>query len=736
MKRPMLVCGISVLLTGTFLMLLPESLPYIIPLCALVFIIYLIKPLNLRKQIIIPVFLIVSVLLSASLMIFNKTQINPYIGLDGSTGYICGKVISSPKKLSYSDNYQILIKAEKINSIDADTNLYVFISDENAAYIDIFDIISIDDCLITIPKTDDGKFDFSSVSDGIFLEGQASDFTFSGTATKTPYYYCLLFRENLNKSIDTYLLPDDSALLKGMLFGETTDIPYDTKEAFRNSGIAHLLAVSGLHTTLWCGLIISILSVFKIPQKLRNSLCIIFLLGFCAVTGFTPSVVRSAFMTGIILIAPFFKRRPDSLNSLGLSVLFIILNNPYTILSISFQLSAAATLGVLCSLPTAEKLSSYCNKLPERRLIKLCKSSVSTAIISLFGGLFTLPLSAYYFGVFSILSPITNVLTLNLSFYVMILGSIAALSGLVNIPIIKEFTIILFKITKFLMDFLTEIAEFISDFSFCTIPIHKTFLISAICICTVIIGTSYLIYKLKKRKNLKTISAVITVIVFFATTFVPLISPEYKNTLTVINSGEDMQIIIRSGLKYAYISNCNNDCIDNAFNNLPKATSESLCYYIPTYLGESAIYNLNTVATRYKPEETIISSELRYFANRSDIQLPENSVIKNQGYFTLNNEINFQIVDTYGMLYAIIESENKKAIVELHCNRDILTLNDSNDADVLVYKNRVPNVISKDKTVIISGSSSIYTDNNLMSLLKETENLYYTAKDGNVSINM
>ncbi len=736
MKRPMLVCGIGMLSVGVALMLFPQGLPYVIPLCALVFVFYLIKPLKLRKYIIIPALLISITLLTISISVFNKTQITPLKEFDQAEEYVFGKVITIPKEDEFG-NFEFTLKAEKIGNVEVNTKIEILISGENAENIALYDVISIENCYLELPRNDDGSFDKASFADGYILEGSAENCNFLWEAEKTPYYYCLLLKESINNKIDAFLLKEDAALLKGMLFGDTEDMSYSVKQAYRNSGIAHLLAVSGLHTTLWCALLINILSLFKLPEKVKNTFCLVFLIFFTIITGFTPSVVRSVIMTSVVLIAPFFKRKPDSVNSLGLSVVLILLNNPYSILSVSFQLSAVATLGVLVSLPTANKLTGYCNKLPLKHLIKISKSIVSTAVISVFSGLFTLPISSYYFGVFSILSPITNILTISLSFYVMIMGSVACALSFIDVPFMKDITIVNFKITKFLMDLLTEIAETISSISICTLPVHKNFLFIGIILACLTILTGYILYKRKKKYVLiKILTAVTSLILLFTSISISLWVPRYKNTLTVISSGDSVNIVVRSGVHYAYICVNTESSFYKVSDYLPKATCESLDIYAPQYLTYSSVGDIEKIRDYLSPEETRVAESVKTVAESRNIDLPQNTIIENEGYFSLNNEINFIIVDTYGCNYAIIESENKKAIIELDGETDIGTLSDSKDADILVYKNRLPEVIDESKTIIINGSSLLYAKGNLKELLNENENLYYTSVDGDININL
>ena len=297
------------------------------------------------------------------------------------------------------------IKTKLINSSEESIKMF-FVSTNETNY-KIYDNIFIDDAKITKSKYDGDKSEKCVVS--------VYDSTYSEKVSekqKDFYYYILNLKFTCFNKLSEFLYNDSLGVSAGMLFGGTDYISSDTKADFRSSGVAHLLAVSGLHTSLWCGLILNLLKLFKVKERFSNIVAIFVLFVLSVISGFTPSVVRASFMMGLTLIAPIFKKHSDSINSLGLSAGIIILINPYTLYSPSFYLSFLATLGVVLSGKYTYILNPLFNKFHTPEILKRIINFIYTSIlISIFATFFTLPASVYYFGVVSIISPLTNPFT-------------------------------------------------------------------------------------------------------------------------------------------------------------------------------------------------------------------------------------------------------------------------------------------------------------------------------------
>lgn len=145
-------------------------------------------------------------------------------------------------------------------------------------------------------------------------------------------------------------LGDDSAVVMGLLFGETSGIDEDIIETFRRGGTAHVLAVSGLHL----GLLYSFLCRFKRKKRsIPADIAIVLALSaYTALAGFTASVVRACLMIFIHIAGNHLNRRYDLISSTCVSMIIILAINPMQIYSAGFQMSflAVITLGIMIPL--------------------------------------------------------------------------------------------------------------------------------------------------------------------------------------------------------------------------------------------------------------------------------------------------------------------------------------------------------------------------------------------------
>ena len=223
------------------------------------------------------------------------------------------------------------------------------------------------------------------------------------------------FPANLRQRMLTILeetLPEDvSVFAKALLLGDTSDLDYATKTDFTVSGIRHIVAVSGLHVSILFSLT-QLLSFRK--RYLSAILAFPTLFVFAAVTGFTPSVSRASMMSGLMMAASLANREYDGATSLSAAGLILLLINPLVIASVSYQLSFASVAGIFLFAPGIRSWIRSCFDLQKagkwkRNAVGWLAMSVS---VTLGATVATVPLCAYYFGVVSLASVLTNLLVL------------------------------------------------------------------------------------------------------------------------------------------------------------------------------------------------------------------------------------------------------------------------------------------------------------------------------------
>ncbi len=211
------------------------------------------------------------------------------------------------------------------------------------------------------------------------------------------------------------LFPEDTApFALALLTGDTSKLSYSFRNQMSLGGISHVVAVSGMHVSLICSLV---MTLCLRRRRLAAGVCLGAIWFFGAMLGFTPSVTRAVIMNSILLLAPVLKREYDSPTALGFALLLLLLRNPFAVASVGLQLSFASVGGILCfTQPICRWLRSLSmQKLFRGRLLeKLWSFLTASAATTLGACILTLPLSAYYFGTVSLISVISNILLLPL----------------------------------------------------------------------------------------------------------------------------------------------------------------------------------------------------------------------------------------------------------------------------------------------------------------------------------
>ena len=228
----------------------------------------------------------------------------------------------------------------------------------------------------------------------------------------------------------TGLLPGmEGSVLGGMVVGKTEQISPEIRYSYSRTGISHLLAVSGLHLAILAGLLEAFLAAFGCSRRARGLTVLFCVLAFMGLAGFSPSVMRAGIMVLLCRCAGFFGRDPDSLNSLGLAVILLLIWNPYAVFSLSLQLSYFATMGIAAFLhPLTDWCCGKMFRCPAYRLAE--ESRVKFALLqavctTLSASLLTLPILCWNFGQVSIVSPVVNLLILPLAPFALGCGLIA-----------------------------------------------------------------------------------------------------------------------------------------------------------------------------------------------------------------------------------------------------------------------------------------------------------------------
>lgn len=206
----------------------------------------------------------------------------------------------------------------------------------------------------------------------------------------------------------------ESAFLKALILGRKQEMYLHRREALSDAGLSHIVAVSGLHISVFIAFISKLFAFVK-NRFIRNITFIFAVFMLAAICGFTSSVVRASLMSTLAFSGNLFHRKSDSLNNLGFAALVIVVADPRSAVSASFLLSFGATLGIILF---SEKFSSFASteyfRLTRRYPKRFFRFFSGLFCTSLAAFLFTFPLLYYFFGKQSAISLLSNVICLPL----------------------------------------------------------------------------------------------------------------------------------------------------------------------------------------------------------------------------------------------------------------------------------------------------------------------------------
>ncbi len=262
---------------------------------------------------------------------------------------------------------------------------------------------------------------------GLFLVAypKGNGYTIEQSAN-TAMYFAPILRQKILNLMDSLFHADTRPFCKALLLGETSELPYETAQSLRDSGIYHIVAVSGMHVSILFALI------YMLCGKQRVLTAIIgipLLFAFAAVAGFSPSVTRASVMQAIMILSLLVNKEYDPPTALATAVLGILAVNPLSITSVSLQLSVGCMVGIFLF---SSRIYQYLFEKvkPEKSKRKSLKArlmrwAIGSISVTLGAMSLTTPLCAIYFGSVSLAGIVANLLLLwlvSLIFY----GVIAA----------------------------------------------------------------------------------------------------------------------------------------------------------------------------------------------------------------------------------------------------------------------------------------------------------------------
>lgn len=352
---------------------------------------------------------------AVSFGLYTTFSYNRIIAYDGQAGSFRGTVTSVKE---YSGGKTVYTLKGRIDG-KRSAKLRFYTDDIDAEY---GDNITIDSCTFSIPRGD-YLYDQGARlrSDGVFLEAENADgILLEKSSGHKIRRRIIAYRQRMCEEFRREMGTDAGDLLAGMVFGKSSELSSDVRTSFTRCGIAHILAVSGLHVSIAALLLMELLKKLRMHRLAAYGIMNVFLVLLILMADSPVSAIRAVIMLDMVYAAELFRRQNDTFTSLAAAVLIICIFDPYIIYSSGFMLSVGGTFGIGVFAP-------YMTKGIDRSSI--VGSILSAFLTMLCTMLCILPLSLLYFDGTSLMSPVTNLVIVPFCGVLLVTGIIYVFTG-------------------------------------------------------------------------------------------------------------------------------------------------------------------------------------------------------------------------------------------------------------------------------------------------------------------
>jgi competence protein ComEC len=337
-----------------------------------------------------------------------------------------------------------------------------------------------------------------------------------------------------------------------ILLGNDDTMEPELKTQYSNAGVSHILCVSGMHV----GIIFMIINVLLAPldqykksRFLKTLILLLVIWIYAAITGLSPSVIRSATMFTFVLIGEILKRKTNIFQSLFASLFILLIINPLLLFDLGFQLSYLAVFGIVIF---QKPISTLFN--PKNKIVAYFWSLTSVSVAA---QLSTFPISIFYFHQFPNYFLLANLLVIFLSFCIMIGGIVVIVFSI--IPTVSSF---LGWILTYLVRLMNLIIEWIQSLPG-SVTEHISCSFFQMVLLYFLIFFSFATWKWKKKLYFQGI--LITLLCFFLISNVRHYNNQNLTEMVIFSVPNNMLILFKSGEKSYIVSDSMTNRTDPKF---------------------------------------------------------------------------------------------------------------------------------------------------------------------------
>lgn len=393
-------------------------------------------------------------------------------------------------------------------------------------------------------------------------------------------------RDKITETIKEILPKKTQGLLRGILIGDKSDIDMALQIDFKVSSLLHLLAISGTHVLYVILGINFVLSKLKIPKRITYYLVDLILIFFMYLTSFTASVVRASIMGILMTTSKIVYRKADSLTSMAVSLIIILIYNPFSIFDIGLQLTFLGTLGIMTlNMPIRDFLQTKISP----KIAKVISIPISVQIM-------ILPVMILSFHSISLTFLISNILAVPLTGAIILYGYANVIVGLVFVKIAKIFAMLL----NFLLSLLILIARFVSKMKLSNIYVVTPNII--------FIFLYYLaIGSIKNKKVFKCVIAILLILMLFSVIY-EIIPKKLEIHMVDVGQG-DCELIITPKGKTILVDSGEKEGV--LLDYLLNMKVKKLDYVIVSHFDSDHCYNLIGILKDLKVKNIIVSRQAK-----------------------------------------------------------------------------------------------------------------------------
>jgi len=348
-------------------------------------------------------------------------ELQPYIGQ--GTVEISGVVAEEPEPRDSSTNLRLSAREINVDGEWREASGTALVRTTRFPVYHYGDMLQVSGELEEPPQWEDFDYRAYLAGEGIYTTIYYPDIEFvEGGHGTEPLQSLYDFRSRMSESLEDSLSEPQSSVAQAVVLGIRSDISPSVYEDFRESGTAHILAISGLHMAIIAGILLSVsVSLFGRQRPTYFLVTLSTLWGYALLAGMSPSVMRAAIMVSLFLFAVYLGRQRSVMTALAFAAAIMVAINPQILWQVGFQLSFAAVTGIVLLAPIFQRWGA------RTRAPNVVVDSFSVTLAAI---LATLPLITHYFGYVSLVGLPATFLALPALPAVIVLSALVGLVGI------------------------------------------------------------------------------------------------------------------------------------------------------------------------------------------------------------------------------------------------------------------------------------------------------------------